>query len=132
MPKTSRRKRGSTQLTEAGDWEGLLLAAQYAYEAQHWAELREWLDRARQEPDAPALGEDERWAPWQDLACALELHQLEMRRVLRAALPLLVRQIRERSGAAGAPDPTPEELLTGLLTAVETLDLTLVDDELAS
>ena len=112
-------------------WEGLLRRADDAVYDRKWATALVLLHRARHAPDAPA-GEADALradvAAWHTLADAVARHQQEARALVRAAVGILLADAQQLYGAAGAPNPTTEELCEWLLTAVETLDMERVDE----
>ena len=112
-------------------WEGLLRLADEAVEDRKWATVAALVRRARHAPDAPAGEADARRADvaaWHTLADAVAGHQHEARVLVRAAVGILLADAQQLYGAAGAPNPTTEELCEWLLTAVETLDMERVDE----
>jgi len=101
-------------------WKAILNQASAAAETRQWALLRRLLYQALAAPDAPDVhGHSRAVHPWNRLMLTLVRHAFDIPDVARAAVRLLVTRARERCGAAGAPDPPPQELYERLLGEVE-------------
>ena len=107
----------------------LMMQAQQAHKRRQWATLDTLLRQARWAPDAPPW-EEERFAveAWEELAAALATHQSQAHALIHAVVQILIRRVRERYGAVGAPHPTFHALCDWLQTEVETLDMELVEE----
>jgi hypothetical protein len=112
-------------------WKALLSLADDAHIDGAWGKVAAYLRQARAAPDAPDVTAGPFRSDvdtWQALSSMVAEHQGESRAMLRGALGILVADAQHLYGAAGAPNPTTEELCEWLLTAVESLDMERVDE----
>src|SRR5262245_41584499 len=109
-------------------WDITMIQASQTHARRQWATLGMLLRQARGAPDAPPWDDErEDVRTWQDLHGALALHQGEAHAHIRAAVHLLTQRLQDRCGAAGSPDPTPDDMWAWLRWHVETLDMEEVD-----
>ena len=110
-------------------WDITMIQATQAHARRQWATLDMFLRQARGAPDAPPWDDErEDVRTWQDLNGALALHQGEAHHLIREAVHILVERLQDRFGAAGSPDPTPDEMCAWLRWQVETLDMDEIDE----
>ena len=107
----------------------LMMQAAQAHERRQWATLDMLLTQARWAPDAPPWDDEcQDVNAWHELRTAVVLHQGRAHALLRAGVRLLLTRMQDRFGAAGASDPTMQDLCDWLRTEVESLDMDLVDE----
>jgi hypothetical protein len=110
-------------------WDVTMMQAKQAYERRQWATLDMLLHQASAARDAPPWDEDrEDVRTWEDLFHAVTLHQIDAHTHIRAAVHLMLVRLQDYCGAAGAPDPTMQDLCGWLRAEVETLDMDAVDE----